>query len=626
MSKIISLTQCVFLLIFAQLGAEDLTHKINSIKEQLNELPKTSLHESGAPMGFKSKWISSKSSARFVTIDLGKVYPVDQVVIVPAMEPSPEGNKAYCFPKRLKVSISNFAIAGFKEVKEVIKDKSTISSPLPILINLENRKFRYLKIDLLELMYEHYYALGEVFVFSKGRNVALNKKITTNCREKKDPPENMVDGMTSLGMPIKNIKKGTDSQYLWVGSTLINDNTVHFDFKYINERAIDEIRLYNTWLPNRSRPEALPGNLRFYFFEERTDSWVQFYKKSRSNVITVGDNPLAIQFPQVRSKKFRIEFSAVKGQRNDCGMSEIELISWNKSISPEANITCSAKIKNKNRVMAMGDNKLRFGELTLQQDWLKGIVLRHELENNLAVLSSLKDEEEAFSLSLYKNIAFGISALLVISLVSIIKNRYDNHMHQEKLRREIASDLHDEIGSNLACINLIGEHLNQDGIDPEDLKENAREIMDITNETSAFMHDIVWMLDPNRKGNEEFKLHLEEITERLLRNIDFNLQFKHFERIENRSIDLIRNFILFYKEALNNLQKYSKASIVKITMGFHSKTFYLQIEDDGSVPLIKAAPSLHSRADKLWWNFQINHSENNSNQLTLKIRSHKNNG
>ncbi|MCH2204272.1 MAG: histidine kinase [Lentisphaerales bacterium] len=626
------ITQFIFIstlmLMCCLTSAEDLNQKISDIQVRLTKLPKASLHESGAPMGFKSEWLHYDKAKRYLTIDLGEAFAVDQIVIVPALEPAPDGNKAHCFPKKLKVSVSQNDDSHFKEIKEIIRDESNIDSSLPILIDLDEEQVRYLKIDLLELLVQHYYALGEVFVFSNGRNVALNKSISTDCEKNKEGPECLVDGLSSLGMPILT-HRAQESQSLWIGSLLTQQKSLSFDFVFKNERRLDEIRLYSSWLPNHSRPDNLPGKIRFYSFNKKLNSWEKFYEKKRSSVITIGDNPLAIQFPEVRSQKFRVEFLAVYNQKNDCNMSEIELVDWHKSITQDAMVSSSIKkIKsiNLDRISAMHDGKLRYGEIIPLQDWLNGIVKRNQLEVELALLNKRKYKSEAYFLSLYKSIAYIISALLLIALGVIVKSRYDSHLHQQKLRREIASDLHDEIGSNLACINLIGEYLNQDDIDPEELKENAREIMDITNETSAFMHDIVWMLDPNRKGPEEFKKHLAEITERLLRNIEFNIQFKNFEHIESWPIDLIRNFILFYKESLNNLQKYSKATSTYICMGFDSKIFFMDIEDNGSVPLKKAAPSLYSRADKLGWDFQIGHSDDNVNKLKLKIRSQKKNG
>ena len=81
----------------------------------------------------------------------------------------------------------------------------------------------------------------------------------------------------------------------------------------------------------------------------------------------------------------------------------------------------------------------------------------------------------------------------------------------ERLRTRIASDLHDDIGSNLSVIAGLGEVLRHERrrIDPN-MSESLGVIAGVSTRSMDAMADIVWAIDPHKD-------HLSDLAHRMRR-------------------------------------------------------------------------------------------------------------
>ena len=172
-------------------------------------------------------------------------------------------------------------------------------------------------------------------------------------------------------------------------------------------------------------------------------------------------------------------------------------------------------------------------------------------------------------------------ALAAAALVyGIYRYRLQQILRLQNIRNRIASDLHDDIGSTLNSISVYSEVAKND---PEKREYSMNMIGESSRKVIDAMSDIVWTINPANDNFENIILRMRSLAYNLLRAKDIEFTFKADETLNHLrlSLEKRRNFYLIFKEALNNLIKYSLAKRVQISLLYHSNAITLLIRDDG---------------------------------------------
>jgi two-component sensor histidine kinase len=213
----------------------------------------------------------------------------------------------------------------------------------------------------------------------------------------------------------------------------------------------------------------------------------------------------------------------------------------------------------------------------------------------------------------YKTIWFNIFLLSLgfVILYSFFKYKEIQRQKLIDLRYNIARDLHDDLGSNLSNIKLISER--------EALKyKNAQfsSIADQMRKAMISMSEIVWSINPQNDRIEDVLLKIQEYMINVCEHQNINLCFEieDLQIKRNMNPDDKRNLLLIFKEALNNVIKYSDANQVTFSAKQKSKNIYLSIKDNGKgfnfekVKLGNGIKNMESRAMALDGKININSS------------------
>jgi two-component system, NarL family, sensor histidine kinase UhpB len=204
-------------------------------------------------------------------------------------------------------------------------------------------------------------------------------------------------------------------------------------------------------------------------------------------------------------------------------------------------------------------------------------------EKEIALLN--KDKEvsrvEIKKQKVLKNAFIGGLALLALLTVFVFNTfRTRNKLRLQSIRNRIADDLHDDIGSTLNSISVYSEVAKQKSPtvvqELEQIGEASRKIIDA-------MSDIVWTINTKNDSFEQIILRLRSLTYNLLRAKNIEHTFRADENLNSMklSMEQRRNFYLIFKEALNNLVKYSNASRVSISLTLENNFILLTIHDNG---------------------------------------------
>jgi signal transduction histidine kinase len=172
----------------------------------------------------------------------------------------------------------------------------------------------------------------------------------------------------------------------------------------------------------------------------------------------------------------------------------------------------------------------------------------------------------------------------VANLREIGRAREERLIALEEVRRRIAADLHDEIGSSLTQISILSEVARQQGADamPElghplsMIAASSRDLVDA-------MSDIVWAINPAKD-------HLADLVQRMRRlaadtfsatNTTCHLELPPPEQEMKLGANVRREVFLIFKEAVNNIVKHSACSEVGIKLAIDGALLRLELRDDG---------------------------------------------
>jgi ligand-binding sensor domain-containing protein/two-component sensor histidine kinase len=180
-------------------------------------------------------------------------------------------------------------------------------------------------------------------------------------------------------------------------------------------------------------------------------------------------------------------------------------------------------------------------------------------------------------------IMLGIFALAALIYLAH-RVRVNQLMQMEKVRGRIARDLHDDMGSTLSTINILSEMAKMKvGKDTEKTSEYISKISDNSNRMMEAMDDIVWSINPMNDSMQRITARMREFATGVLEAKDIEVLFTVDEKVKDLRLDMEsrRDFFLIFKEAVNNIAKYSgcRRTYIDITVNAHK--LVMQIRDDG---------------------------------------------
>ncbi|ULQ58008.1 histidine kinase [Flavihumibacter rivuli] len=154
----------------------------------------------------------------------------------------------------------------------------------------------------------------------------------------------------------------------------------------------------------------------------------------------------------------------------------------------------------------------------------------------------------------------------------------------EKVRTRVARDLHDDMGSTLSTINILSEMAKMKiEKDPKATKEYIEKISDNSSRMMEAMDDIVWSINPMNDNIQRITARMREFAATVLEPKDIEYEFHVDDAVMDLTLDMEsrRDLFLVFKEAVNNLAKYSDATHAAIRIFIKSGKLHMDIRDDG---------------------------------------------
>jgi signal transduction histidine kinase/Tfp pilus assembly protein PilF len=294
-----------------------------------------------------------------------------------------------------------------------------------------------------------------------------------------------------------------------------------------------------------------------------------------------------------------------------------------------------------------------------QQNQRLGILKDYYEKNQRLVLAQEQDLAQKNQIRLRNTSAviLGILSVVLVILIAIFfvyyrqRQRISKLEYKEQLRKNeiayelralenrmaavsaerdrIASDLHDDIGASLSSIRIYSGAAQKRF---HDQPEEAVRLIELINQSSSGimdrMSDIVWAINPKNDNVESIVFRMKSQAGEMFSLLDIQVEYHIEPDTENIQPTMMarRNIYLIFKEAINNIAKYSKASEVSVTLKIVGQSLVLSMADNGVGFEIDAAiggnglSTMRRRAESLHGKLILHAAPGKGTRLELEVQ------
>lgn len=172
---------------------------------------------------------------------------------------------------------------------------------------------------------------------------------------------------------------------------------------------------------------------------------------------------------------------------------------------------------------------------------------------------------------------------LLQKIADTCTKKITRHFVEDSLRKQIASDLHDDIGSTLSSINILSNIAMQKKMPEEYLNRQMASINEHSKRMMESMDDMVWAINPLNDNMESLAVKMKEWASEFCEISGIQLSFTIIENIVSQPLDVEKrkNLFLIFKEAVNNAIKYSGCSHLQVSFSKEGNVLAMEVQDDG---------------------------------------------
>jgi signal transduction histidine kinase len=267
------------------------------------------------------------------------------------------------------------------------------------------------------------------------------------------------------------------------------------------------------------------------------------------------------------------------------------------------------------------------------------IQMQYEFDKKESLEKAEQDKKDALALKelqkqklLRNGMSGGFMALLII-IVIIFIIRYQSQKIRliEKERNRISRELHDDIGAELSRISMLSQHLRKKTNLDAEMEEKLRKISETGKKVLSSVGEIIWTMNPQKDNLESLFAYIRRFVSEYLETNGIDVTIKFPDDIPAISItdEYRRNIFLVIKEAVFNITKHSKATMVSLSMNFRKRSAEFEISDNGTGFSIKEKQdwgnglrNMNQRMKEIGGNFQISSEDSRGTLIKLTFPVH----
>jgi ligand-binding sensor domain-containing protein/signal transduction histidine kinase len=220
-----------------------------------------------------------------------------------------------------------------------------------------------------------------------------------------------------------------------------------------------------------------------------------------------------------------------------------------------------------------------------------------------------------------------VIALAIAVAFAIHRSRVLRLLELQRMRLRVATDLHDDLGSNLSRISMLSE------VAKEGMSNSGQRLLDeiagIARDLVDSLGDSIWAIDPRRDDLKSVLLRLRHFTSAVFEAQSISADFHAPDDVATLRLDpeRRRETYLILKEALNNIARHAAARNVHVTVTRVDSMLRITVEDDGKGFVAGEAveredggrgiPNMTERARRAGGTFEIASAPGRGTRVTL---------
>lgn len=537
-------------------------------------------------------------ATQWIVIDLGRRVVPDEVLLFPARLPVDSGGDGSGgFPPEIEVEIA--AEASFAEAvrlgrwQEPVPGGTLSPSLLRFQVAPEMKAAgRFLRVRIFGSRPRasgrgRFFTLGEVMVLAEGRNVALQRPVETSGGIENAPrwqAENLTDGYLWC-LPGHGRHEAE-----WNGfHSAIEREATHrkwVEVSFSKAEPVEEVHL----VPAHPRDFAdtagfgFPPRFRVLGFDA-ADREIVLLDATEPPFPNPGDATVMIPVGGRLLKRLRVESVELWQRTGDYLLALAELQAWSKGRNVAAGSVVTALDAVETgiwRTQALTDGSSSRRDLLPLAAWLQALDERAALQFRLAEIDRLL----ALKAGETRRIAVAAGVGLAVAVVGVLLGllvwqRRRAAASREELRERIAHDLHDELGASLSHLALESDLARRQLAEGHPVRERLTDLSETARETLDNMRDVIWLLAPTADSWQGFQRRIESITARMLEGVGHAFSVQGEPPPGRPEIAWAREWVLFFKEALSNARRHSKAARIEVELHWKARELELSVRDDG---------------------------------------------
>ncbi|MFT4062185.1 MAG: histidine kinase [Edaphocola sp.] len=380
----------------------------------------------------------------------------------------------------------------------------------------------------------------------------------------------------------------------------------------------------NIALQNKDKPTLREINFQYYTFykkEKNFETALEYYRnfmKYRDSVITENTNTNIAELEtkyQTEKKDYQI-----KQLSADQKIKQLQIQKQNAELA--GNKLLAAQKEKEIQLLSQEKElqELRINQQKKELERQQLTALSNKQKLQIAEQEKTIQNRKLRNSTIIQYLSFGLIGL-VSALAFFLFNRYQlkrtikEQQQLLKVRENIAKDLHDEIGSTLTSIKILSE-VSDKTLDknPNKVSEFLHRITEQSVVAQQGISDIVWSVKPENDSLEQMVVRMREYAAQTLENKNIVTKISIDEKLLGESLDMLqrRDFLMIFKEAVNNIAKYADATEVNVSLEKMEHQLCLKIADNGKgfdAAQTKNGNGLHNmktRAEAIGAGFRIN--------------------